>query len=103
MRYRSLSILLLGALAACDSDPVAPEPPAFVRASEVPAGQVSTPMDDVFDRIVPSLEEQPGANGLRVALEKADDQAIDLILLRLDSDPSNAPDVAAIRLALVAR
>ena len=102
MRY-SLSILLLGVLAACDSDPVAPELPLFVQSSEVPAGQVSTPMDDVLDRIVPSLEEKPGANGLRVALEGADDHAIERILGRLESDPANGPDVTAIRLALISR
>ena len=102
MRY-SLSILLLGVLAACDSDPVAPEPPVFVRSSEEPASLVSAPMDDVLDRIVPSLEEQPGANGLRVALEEVDDHAIERILLRLESDPANGPDVTAIRLALIPR
>ena len=102
MRY-SLSILLLGVLAACDSDPVAPEPPVFVQNSEVPAGQVSTPMDDVLDRIMPSLEEQPGANGLRIALEEVDDHAIERILLRLEGEPANGPDITAIRLALASR
>lgn len=111
MRYHSLSILLLGALAACDSDPLAPEPPAMVQGSDVPAELqsetaaelASSPMDDVFARIVPALEDHPGANGLRLALDAADDHAIERILVRLEADPENAPEVSVIRLALQTR
>lgn len=101
MRYRSLSILLLGALAGCDSDPLAPEASALLRDSEAPVvAETSSPLQDVLDRILPSLEEQPGAEGLRVALEQADDHAIERILVRLEGEAANAPDVSAIRLAL---
>ena len=101
MRYRSLSILLLGALAACDSDPVAPEPPALVSASEIPTA--SAPIQDALDRIVPTLENQPGGEGLRTALEKVDGTALERILTRLDADPANSPDVSVIRLAVASR
>ena len=107
MRYRSLPLplLLLGAVAACDNDPVAPEPPAFVQATEVPAGQVNAPIQDVLDRILPSIEDQPGAQGLRTALSvvPVDAVAVERLLTRLETDPDNSPDVAAIRLALSAR
>lgn len=106
MRYSFAPFpLLLLALAACDSDPVAPELPAFARDSEVPAAQANAPIHDVLDRILPSLEDQPGAQGLRTALSvvPVDAVAVDRLLTRLETNPDNSPDIAAIRLALTSR
>ena len=106
MRYSFAPFpLMLLAMSACDSDPVAPEPPAFVQATEVPAGQVNAPIQDVLDRILPSIEDQPGAQGLRTALSvvPVDAVAVDRLLTKLESNSDNSPDIAAIRLALWAR
>jgi hypothetical protein len=110
MRSRLFPLLLLGALAGCDSDPLAPEPiPTRTSEPGTPeygtAEPVGLAIQDVLDRIIPTLEGQPGATGLRAALETVpvDGTAVERILLRLEGNPENAPDISVIRLALTSR
>lgn len=105
MRYRLLPLLLLGALAGCDSDPLAPDSTPLRTPEQGTAGPAGLAIRDVLDRIIPTLEGQPGAAGLRTALEAmpVDGIAVDRILVRLETNPENAPDVSVIRLALTSR
>ena len=102
MRIRTVPLFWFSALAACSDTPGMLEP---TSPSTPDAPIEATPIQDVLDRIVPTISDRALAAELTTAIWSAgtNPESVERILVRLETDPAFAADADVIRLAIATR